>query len=148
MYEWIHEHLTSLLTILASVGVVTFVGSLVALPIIVAKMPADYFVRPRKRVLPWRTERPVRNTLLVLGRNALGVVLVMGGIAMLVLPGQGLLTIAIGLLLIDFPHKRALEAWILSWKPILKGINWLREKAKEPPLQLSALGLDQLDVKD
>ena len=136
MFEWIHEHAAFVLTTLGIVGVVTFVGSLVALPIIVAKIPAGYFLPKPQSVLPWRSERPVRNSILVIARNTLGVMLVIGGIAMLILPGQGLLTIAIGLLLIDFPRKRALAAWILSWKPIHQGINWLREKAKEPPLLL------------
>ena len=136
MFMWIQAHSMLVLTGLGFLGVVTFVLSLVALPIVVAKLPEDYFVGERKRVLPWRGLRPVRDTLLVVGRNVLGVALVAGGVAMLFLPGQGLLTIAIGLLMIDLPRKRAFEAWVLSWRPIHKGIDWLRRKANKPALRL------------
>ena len=136
MLMWIQANATVLLTGLGVLSVATFVLSLVALPIVVAKLPEDYFVAKRERVLPWRSARPVRDTLLVVGRNILGVALVAGGIAMLFLPGQGLLTIAIGLLIIDLPRKRAFEAWVLSWKPIHKGLDWLRRKANKPVLRL------------
>ena len=56
---------------------------------------------------------------------------------MLFLPGQGILTIAIGLLMIDFPKKRAFQAWLLAWKPVNRGINWLRRKADQPEFILS-----------
>ena len=136
MVTWFQAHAAVLLTGLGVLGVVTFVLSLIALPIIVSKLPEDYFVARRDRVFPWNTHRPIWNTVLVVGRNALGVILVLGGIGMLFLPGQGLLTIALGLLMMDLPRKRAFEAWVLSWKPIHNGINWLRKKANKPALQL------------
>ena len=136
MVAWFQEHGPLILALLGGIGVFTFVASLVALPIIVAKMPADFFVRPRATGSPWKRERPLRTTVLYVLRNLLGLAMLLGGIAMLVLPGQGILTIAIGLLIMDFPRKRALEVWLLSRAPIRSGINWLRQKAKEPPLEL------------
>ncbi len=136
MVTWIQAHSALLLTGLGVLSVATFVLSLIALPILVARLPEDYFVARGERPFPWQTDHPIRNTVLVVGRNVLGAILVLGGIAMLFLPGQGLLTIAIGLLMLDLPRKKALEAWVLSWKPIHKGLDWLRRKANKPALRL------------
>ena len=41
-------------------------------------------------------------------RNAVGLVLVTAGLAMLVLPGQGIITLLVGIILMDFPGKHRL----------------------------------------
>lgn len=56
------------------------------------------------------------------------------GILMLALPGQGLLTIIIGLVLMDFPGKYYAERWVISRHSILLSINWIRKKADKPAL--------------
>ena len=58
----------------------------------------------------------------------------MGGILMLVLPGQGLLTILVGLMLSDYPGKFKLEKRIIKTNLILKTINWYRNKSNIPPI--------------
>ncbi|MCH2161933.1 MAG: PGPGW domain-containing protein [Phycisphaerales bacterium] len=130
LVTWVKAHGAALGTALGILGLVMFVGSLLLLPVLVARMPADYFVRTP----PPRGSRSARTVILHLLRNTLGVVLVIGGIIMLVLPGQGLLTIAIGLLVLEFPGKRRLQAWILRRSVIRRGINWLRSRAHRPPL--------------
>ena len=129
--SWLNEHGAALLAGLGVFGLVPFVGSLILLPIIVSRMPADYLVRP---VEPW-SARSRSQVLLGVGRNALGLLLFLGGVLMLVLPGQGLLTMAIGLFLMDFPGKRHLQAWSLARPPIRRGIAWLRRKAGQQPLE-------------
>jgi hypothetical protein len=69
-------------------------------------------------------------------RNLLGGALVVAGIAMLVLPGQGILTILIGLLLMDFPGKRRGEIYLLRKRTVARAVNWIRSRAKQPPLEL------------
>ena len=76
--------------------------------------------------------------MLAILRNLLGLLLVLGGVLMLFLPGQGILTIVIGLLMIDTPKKRAFQAWVLAWKPVNRGINWMRRKAHQPEFLLTA----------
>jgi len=71
-----------------------------------------------------------------LGKNLLGLALLCGGLLMLFLPGQGLLTMAVGLLLMDYPGKYALERKIVSRPSILKGMNWLRAKGDHPPIKV------------
>ena len=56
------------------------------------------------------------------------------GILMLALPGQGLLTIIIGLVLMDFPGKYHAERWVISRHSILLTSNWIRKKADKPAL--------------
>ena len=137
MTAWIQLHSTGILAAMGVLGVVTFVASLLALPMLVSRLPGDYFSRSRSVDPPWRSEHPTRSTMICLGRNLLGIVLVLGGVCMLFLPGQGLLTLAIGLLLMDFPRKRAFQAWVLSWKPVHRGLNWLRRKADKPEFSFS-----------
>jgi len=67
-------------------------------------------------------------------KNIVGMMLIIGGIALLFLPGQGILTILIGLLIMDFPYKYKVEIWVIKHHFILRSINKLREKAKQPPL--------------
>ena len=63
---------------------------------------------------------------------ALGIVLSLPGV-----PGQGLLTILIGAMLVNFPGKRACERWLLQRRGVLTTINKLRVKAGRAPLQLA-----------
>jgi len=58
----------------------------------------------------------------------------MAGIVMLVLPGQGILTIVIGLMLSNFPGKYRLERWLVMRPRVLRTINWLRQRSKRNPL--------------
>ncbi len=68
-------------------------------------------------------------------KNAVGTMLLAAGIAMLVLPGQGILTILAALALLNFPGKRTLEMWILHRPSILRTVNWLRRRAHQEPLE-------------
>jgi hypothetical protein len=69
-------------------------------------------------------------------RNALGVLLVLLGLAMLVLPGQGLLTLAVGLMLVDFPGKHQLVVKLLSRPKVLGVVNKLRARHQAEPLRV------------
>ena len=111
-----------------------FVSSLIVVPAIVTRIPNDYFARDRRRYA-FGADRNVAIRVLVLAvKNSLGVVLLVAGVAMLVLPGQGLLSIAIAIMLLDFPGKFQLERWLVSHPPVLRSINWLRRRANRQPL--------------
>ncbi|HFQ80872.1 MAG TPA: hypothetical protein ENK33_05800 [Desulfobacterales bacterium] len=115
---------------LAVFSLVSFIGSLIIVPILLVRIPVDYFVVA--------TDRSSRlSGLQVLGRiikNIAGIILLGAGILMLFLPGQGLLTIVIALSLLDFPGKRRLELRLIRQPRVYKTINWLRQKYKRPPL--------------
>ena len=55
---------------------------------------------------------------------------------MLVLPGQGLFTIIIGLMLSNYPGKYYIEKKFIAIPKILRGINWLRRKSNKPPIKI------------
>ena len=126
-----------LLWALAVGSLVMLLASLVAVPWLLLRMPADYYAgtrsAPRFGMLP----ASVRLPLLAL-KNALGVLLLLAGIAMLVLPGQGLLTCLLALALLDLPGKRRVERWLLRRPPVLSSINWLRRRGGRPELRIDA----------
>ena len=135
MFEWLTEDQTRL-TWLSVSSLITFVGSLVTLPWLVSMIPEDYFLHSRRNPAEMKQRHPVIRLFLLLGKNLLGLLLLFGGLLMLFLPGQGLLTIAVGLLLLDYPGKYNLERRIVAKKPVLQGLNWLRAKANHPPLKV------------
>jgi hypothetical protein len=63
----------------------------------------------------------------------LGLLLSLPGI-----PGQGLLTVLIGLMLVDFPGKLRLERWLIGLPRVLQTVNRLRQRYGRPPLILEA----------
>jgi hypothetical protein len=135
----IHELLQhrGVLVALGVGSVVMFVLSVVGVPFFLARLPADYYSRrERERLGLERTNRPLR-TLLRIGKNALGVLLVVLGIFMLVLPGQGLLTLLVGIMLVDFPGKYRFERRILSSPRVLRLVNALRKRSGKPPLEIT-----------
>jgi len=121
----------------AVVFVVSFAISLAIVAFIMVKIPADYFHKDRPRHL-WSDKPPAIRYLGIIGKNLLGVVLVLLGIVMSVpgVPGQGFLTILLGIMLLDFPGKRNLEYKIVSRPQVLEKINKLRHRFGEPGLVL------------
>jgi len=137
MLAWINEH-QQIVWWLAGLSAVTFFGTLIAIPLLVVRMPADYFLDNRPIAEKWRARhRAVHLTLRVL-KDLLGILLVLAGVvlAMPLVPGQGILTILIGLSLVDFPGKRWLELRLVRLRTVLNAINWIRSRADQPPLRM------------
>jgi archaellum biogenesis protein FlaJ (TadC family) len=131
--QWIQEHETILLWLVGA-SVLAFVVSLIVVPILVVRLPADYFAHGRREHTRWADAHPVIRVALLIAKNAFGVVFLVVGLVMLLTPGQGLLTMVIGVVLLDFPGRYRLERWVVSKRPVLRAMNWLREKADRPPL--------------
>lgn len=120
---------------LCAASVVMFVASLLAIPAIITRLPADYFNHEwRRAAKPAGTPRVLYYGWLVL-KNLIGAVLVAMGIAMLVLPGQGVLSVLIGLSLLNFPGKYHVERYIVSRKVVFRSLNWIRRRANKPPFR-------------
>jgi hypothetical protein len=114
-------------------SVFMFVGTLIAIPIILMRLPADYFDTRIPR--PWmENHHPVLRLLGHIVKNVVGAIFLFAGFLMLFLPGQGVLTMLIGLSLIEFPGKRRVEAKIVGQSTVLSTINAMRAKFDKPPL--------------
>ncbi len=128
---WSSAH-SSLLVWMMGISVVMFITTLLLVPVMVVRIPEDYFADERRRV----SDSPG----MLLLKNLLGIVFILAGIAMLFLPGQGILSILIGLSLTSFPGKYRLERRLVLMPKVLGSINWLREKSGKPPLLLENSG--------
>ncbi len=117
-------------------SLVLFLISLSIVPILIAKIPADYFhAEYRNSTLPEKPRR-VSTVIFIILKNIIGFILIVLGTLMLALPGQGILTIIIGLFLMDFPGKYKFERKLVSNSRVLNSLNWIRSKANKPPLIL------------
>ena len=114
-----------------SVG--AFVAAVAGVPWVVWRLPHDYFSRRRRQVLRETPLAMVYNGVLVALKNIVGAGLVALGLLMLVTPGQGLLTVLVGLLLMNFPGKYRLERWLVMRPGVLRALNWLRRRRGLPP---------------
>jgi archaellum biogenesis protein FlaJ (TadC family) len=131
---WIFGHQNLLVwTGLASVSI--FILSLLSLPWLVAKIPEDYFLSEKRAETPWKGNLPGVWLLMFVAKNVVGYLLLFSGFLMLFLPGQGILTMLAGLLLMDYPGKFKLERKIALSPAVLSKLNWLRGKARQPPLK-------------
>ena len=124
---------TETLVALTVLSIVFFVGSLIAIPFILVRLPTDFFdIRvPR----PWMEDHhPVLRVMGHLVKNLVGSIFLFAGFLMLFLPGQGILTMLIGVSMLDFPGKRKVEAKLIGQPAVLNAINGMREKFGKPPL--------------
>lgn len=134
MLDWIDNHQAILWT-LSAASVITFIASLILVPAIAVRIPPDYFTHPARPAGPLADRHPLIRLALRIGTNALGALFVLAGVAMLVLPGQGLLTILIGFLMLDGPGKYRFEKWLVARRFVRRPINWLRRRAGHASLQ-------------
>lgn len=115
--------------------VVSLIGSAVVVGVVIVKIPPNYFSSHYQQdFLPnsaWLTRWGA-----VIAKNIIGLLLVIAGIIMLIGPGQGILTILIGLILMDIPGKRPLEARIIKRPTVLAVVNSLRGRYDKPPLEM------------
>lgn len=134
--QWAQQNKPLLLWVLGIGSFLTFLGALVVVPFLVVRLPADYFSCHRHRHEILSNLHPVLHVFVWTAKNIIGFLFVLAGFAMLFLPGQGILTILMGILLMSFPGKFRLACWIVSRSPVRKSMNWIRRRAKKEPLVL------------
>lgn len=120
-----------------SLALATMVGSLLVVGVLLVKLPATYFQEWHSRGF-WTDRHPAIRLLALTSKNVLGALLIMLGTIFSLpgVPGQGMLTILIGLMVLDLPGKRHLERRIVGRPRILRAINRLRKRFGSPPLVL------------
>ncbi|MFT6094455.1 MAG: hypothetical protein ACJA2Q_002360 [Pseudohongiellaceae bacterium] len=123
-----------LLLTLGAFSFLAFVATLAIVPWLVAHLPANYFKAPQRRSALAQRLHPALRIPAIFLKNCLGLLILVLGIIMLVIPGQGLLTMLIGTLLMDFPGKFRFERWLVQKNAVLSSINWLRRREGKAPL--------------
>jgi len=139
--EWVRIHEIAFWWI-GTLSIATFVGTLIIIPILIVRIPADYFKRKKQKPEPCYKNHyaPICFIGLVF-KNLFGIIFVLAGVAMLFLPGQGFITILIGIMMLNFPGKLAMEQRIVQQPTVLRAINWIRAKANRPVLEVNNLSL-------
>ena len=120
-----------------------FVVGLAATGYVLLRLPADYFSNSLSANPKRRFQHPVLHVVWCVVRNLIGAGLVVAGIAMLFLPGQGLITLAVGLMLVDFPGKRKLSLVLIRRWHLIEAANKWRARYEREPFELPAEDADQ-----
>ncbi len=115
-------------------SVAMFIISIASMPFIVAQIPADYFTHHGRHRLSQSNHHPAIRLALAGLKNMLGAILLVAGFIMLFTPGQGLLSILFGLMIMNYPGKYQLECWIVRKPVIFNAVNTMREKQDKPHL--------------
>ena len=119
---------------LGSLSFIIFIFSLLTIKWLVALIPNDYFIK--KNNSEFRSNYPIFWLVSIIIKNLVGYTLIVGGILMLVLPGQGLFTIFVGLMLSNYPGKFYIERKFIAIPSVLRAINWLRKKSNTPSIKM------------
>lgn len=142
MFDFLSEFFIALtwrkVLIGAGIFLVSFLANLGIVSLILVKLPADHFSKSRKTKF-WSGPRPWLHAAKVIGKNIAGILLVALGVVLSLpgVPGQGLLTVLLGIMLLDFPGRDRLEQKLLSKPSIVNTINKLRGRFGKRPLKLS-----------
>ncbi|MEO6589347.1 MAG: hypothetical protein ABIP06_08585 [Pyrinomonadaceae bacterium] len=137
--DWVYSFWASLTLwkILFGIGMflLSLLFSFLSIGIVMVKIPVNYFsphyVQNFLPGKPWL----VRWSAMIL-KNVFGLFLILLGIILSLpgVPGQGILTILLGLIMTDIPFKRPLEARIIKRPTVLSAVNKLRARYEKPPL--------------
>lgn len=127
-----------LLELLGILSIVTFIGSLLIIPWLILRLSPDYFIRHRLDVVERHRRHSVLAIIIFFLRNTVGFGLLAAGMAMLVMPGQGILTMLIGLSFMDFPGKHRLLEKVVQSMRVQRSLNWIRRKGGKKDLVFTA----------
>jgi hypothetical protein len=133
--NWISQN-EQLIQQTGNASLVILAITVVALPLVVKMLPANYFISEKREPARQTRKHPLLWALLSLLKNLLGLLLILVGIAMLVLPGQGTVTLLIGLAISNFPGKYAIERRIVCQPAVGDTLNKIRKLTNSPPLML------------
>lgn len=116
-------------------SILAFFATIIFVPLMILRIPADYFENETTPSLKKMQIPKFLNISFLVLKNILGLILFLGGFMMLFTPGQGILSMIIGLSLTNFPGKRSLERRLIANKKIFSIINAVRKKGGVIPLK-------------
>jgi hypothetical protein len=103
-------------------------------PVLILRLPAEYFTYRHRHAVTAQRRHPALHLVLTTTKNLIGAVFVVAGLALLVLPGQGLITLLAGAVIMNYPGKFEFERWLVRRPRVLPALNWLRKKYGRAPL--------------
>ena len=124
-----------ILTSLVGLSILMLIVSIIGVGWFISQIPEDYFIHEKRQSDNWKKYSPETRIVIIVAKNILGVTMLISGLLLLILPGQGVLTMIIGLLSIDYPGKFKLEQKIIAIPSIFKTLNWFRAKSNKSHLQ-------------
>ena len=129
---------SDLLFLLGSLSIFILIISVFMMVLIISFLPEDYFKSENRNLISSvkNSRYPLLKLLVLITKNFFGVLLLLSGILMLVLPGQGILTIITGLVFMDYPGKYKFERKLLRQKGVINSINWIRSRLSKPSLKV------------
>ena len=129
---------SDLLFLFGSLSIFILIISVFMMVIIISFLPEDYFKSENRNLISsvQNSRYPLLKLLVLITKNFFGILLLLSGILMLVLPGQGILTIITGLVFIDYPGKYKFERKLLRQKGVINSINWIRSRLRKPSLKI------------
>ena len=129
---------SDLLFLLGSLSIFILIISVFMMVLIISFLPEDYFKSENRNLISsvQSSQYPLLKLLVLITKNFFGILLLMSGILMLVLPGQGILTIITGLVFMDYPGKYKFERKLLKQKGVINSINWIRSRLSKPSLKI------------
>ena len=112
-------------------------GGVAIVTAVLIRLPAAYFSEHRPNEF-WINAHPVLRWTGLIMKNIIGVTVVAIGLVLSLpgVPGPGLLTILLGIMLMDFPGKRRLERWLIRRPKVLAAVNHLRQQHGKAPFVL------------
>ena len=124
-WDWISDNYRVIQWI-GLVSVLLFFLSLFILRCVIVRLPDDYFV----------IDSPASNKhsgnlidlALRVAKNLFGFLLIICGIILLVIPGQGLVTIVLGAWIIDLPWIIKIKRKFVYSRLVKGALNWIRSK--------------------
>jgi len=131
LLEWFQHH--KIITWwLGSLSVFMFLGFLITIPILIVRLPADYFLNQSSPNNDKDKILSFLHLVYVVFKNAVGIIFILAGIAMLFLPGQGIIALIMGVSLLNIPGKHHLFLIVLQQKSVLRSMNRLRTRYNKP----------------
>ena len=129
---------SDLLFLLGSLSIFILIISVFMMVLIISFLPEDYFKSENRNLIfsVQNSRYPLLKLLALITKNFFGILLLLSGILMLVLPGQGILTIITGLVFMDYPGKYKFERKLLRQKGVINSINWIRSRLSKPSLKV------------
>lgn len=137
IWQWLAQSWDSLTWSRILVGLlITVISIIVSYGLIIfgmIKIPADYFSSNYVKNIANDQHFSMRWAAFIT-KNVVGFILIIAGAIMIVTPGPGIPTILLGLIMMDIPGKRPLEAKLIQRPTVLAAVNDLRARYNKPPL--------------